>query len=92
MREVAGSRLPGSGVPRPEPATAGGDGQGGDRNGRRPDRSPSLHRYLRLLTFSGSHPLIAEGHLLSAEDIATTVLDGVRARSTGSPTTGGPQC
>jgi AcrR family transcriptional regulator len=47
---------------------------------------------LRLLTFSGSHPFIAEGTLLSAEDIATTVLDGVRARDTETPTTGGFHC
>lgn len=40
-----------------------------------------IHR-LRLLTFSGSHPGIADGHLLSAEDIVATVLDGVRARGT----------
>lgn len=42
-----------------------------------------IHR-LRLLTFSGSHPGIADGQLLSAEEIVSTVLDGVRMRSTVS--------
>jgi AcrR family transcriptional regulator len=37
-------------------------------------------RLLRLLTFSGSHPLISDGHLLTAEQITSTVLDGVRRR------------
>jgi AcrR family transcriptional regulator len=46
---------------------------------------------LRLLIFSGSHPFIADGRLLSAEDIAATVLDGVRERP-DSPTTGGFRC
>ncbi|MGN6752456.1 MAG: TetR/AcrR family transcriptional regulator [Intrasporangium sp.] len=39
-----------------------------------------IHR-LRLLTFSGSHPGIADGRLLSAEEIVSTVLDGVLART-----------
>jgi AcrR family transcriptional regulator len=50
---------------------------------------------LRLLTFSGSHPLITYGNLLSAEDIAATVLDGVRRRpgeDTDPPTTGELRC
>jgi AcrR family transcriptional regulator len=50
---------------------------------------------LRLLTFAGSHPFIADGGQLSAEDITATVLDGVRRRpeeDTGSPTTGGIRC
>ena len=38
-----------------------------------------LHR-LRLLTFSGSHPGIAQGDLLTPEEIVDTILDGVRAR------------
>jgi AcrR family transcriptional regulator len=38
-------------------------------------------RMLRLLAFSGSHPLISEGHLLTPEQITSTVLDGVRRRS-----------
>jgi AcrR family transcriptional regulator len=51
-----------------------------------PDRSrfrrpvEEVAQVLRLLIFSGSHPLISEGNLLSAEDIASTVLDGVRRR------------
>jgi len=44
---------------------------------------------LRLLVFSGSHPLICDGNLLSAEDIATTVLDGVRRRGQDQ---GDPRC
>jgi AcrR family transcriptional regulator len=35
---------------------------------------------LRLLTFSGSHPFISDGNLLTAEQITSTVLDGVRRR------------
>lgn len=35
-------------------------------------------RLLRLLTFSGSHPLISDGNILAAEEIASVVLDGVR--------------
>lgn len=38
-------------------------------------------RLLRLLTFAGSHPLITDGDLLTAEEIADVLLDGVR----GSP-------
>lgn len=38
-----------------------------------------LHR-IRLLTFSGSHPGITEGQLLSPEEIVDTILDGVRVR------------
>lgn len=37
-------------------------------------------RLLRLLTFSGSHPMITEGRLLTAQEIASVVLDGVRRR------------
>jgi hypothetical protein len=50
---------------------------------------------LRLLTFSGSHPFITDGNLLSAEDIAATVLDGVRRRpdqDIDPPSTGGIRC
>jgi hypothetical protein len=46
---------------------------------------------LRLLTFSGSHPFISEGNLLTAEQITSTVLDGVRRR-TDTPDHGGPGC
>jgi AcrR family transcriptional regulator len=35
-------------------------------------------RMLRLVTFSGSHPLIAEGRLLTPDEIVSLVLDGVR--------------
>ncbi|MEO7132489.1 MAG: TetR/AcrR family transcriptional regulator [Dermatophilaceae bacterium] len=38
-----------------------------------------IHR-IRLLTFSGSHPGIADGRLLSPEEIVDTILDGVRTR------------
>jgi AcrR family transcriptional regulator len=34
-------------------------------------------RILRLLTFSGSHPLITDGRLLTADEITTVLLDGV---------------
>jgi AcrR family transcriptional regulator len=33
-------------------------------------------RILRLLTFSGSHPLINDGHMLTAEEITEVVLNG----------------
>jgi AcrR family transcriptional regulator len=52
-------------------------------------------RILRLLTFAGSHPFITDGNLLTAEEIASTLLDGVRRRpdhDTESPTTGGFRC
>jgi AcrR family transcriptional regulator len=35
-------------------------------------------RLLRLVTFSGSHPMITDGHLLTPEEIVLLVLDGVR--------------
>ena len=31
----------------------------------------------RLLTFSGSHPHLSDGRILSADEIVTTVLDGL---------------
>lgn len=34
----------------------------------------------RLLTFSGSHPFISDGQVLTAEQITSTILDGVRRR------------
>jgi AcrR family transcriptional regulator len=34
-------------------------------------------RILRLLTFSGSHPLISDGHQLTADEIVSVVLDGL---------------
>ena len=36
---------------------------------------------MRLLIFSATHPLISDGHTLSAEQIADVVLDGVRRHS-----------
>jgi AcrR family transcriptional regulator len=48
-------------------------------------------RLFRLLTFSGSHPFISEGNLLTAEEITSTVLDGVRRRP-DTPDHGGPRC
>jgi AcrR family transcriptional regulator len=47
-----------------------------------PDRAllrwpaPEVARVLWLLTFSGSHPLIAEGRPLTADEITEVVLDG----------------
>ena len=38
---------------------------------------PEAARLLRLLTFSGTHPLITDGQLLTAEEIVTVLLDGV---------------
>ena len=40
-----------------------------------------IHR-IRLLTFSGSHPGISDGRLLSPEEIVDTILDGLRVRTT----------
>ena len=34
----------------------------------------------RLLTFSGSHPHISEGRILTTDEIVTTVLDGLRTK------------
>ncbi len=39
-------------------------------------------RILRLVTFSGSHPLITDGSTLTAEEIVSVVLDGMLARDT----------
>jgi len=41
-------------------------------------------RLLRLLTFSGTHPGIAEGKLLTPEQIVAVILDGVRVRAASS--------
>lgn len=52
-----------------------------------PDRdllrcSPAeLARMLRLVTFAGTHPRIADQNPLTAEEIVSLVLDGVRERS-----------
>lgn len=37
------------------------------------------HR-LRLLTFAGTHPHISDGHLLTPEDVVTTLLHGLRRK------------
>ena len=34
----------------------------------------------RLLTFSGSHPHLSDGRLLTTDEIVTTVLDGLRCK------------
>ena len=36
---------------------------------------------LRIMTFAGTHPRIAEGIPLTAAEIVAVVLDGVRVRS-----------
>jgi AcrR family transcriptional regulator len=46
-------------------------------------------RVLRLLTFSGTHPLISDGNPLTAEQIASVVLDGMR-RHQDTPQTVAP--
>jgi len=40
-------------------------------------------RLLRLITFSGSHPMITDNQLLTPEEIADLLLDGVRQRPEG---------
>jgi AcrR family transcriptional regulator len=44
-------------------------------------------RVLRLLVFSGSHPLITDGNLLAADEITEVILDGLLCREP-APTTG----
>ena len=46
-----------------------------------------LAHVLRLLVFSGTHPMIADGSPLTAEQIVTILLDGLAA-----PATGGARC
>jgi AcrR family transcriptional regulator len=46
----------------------------------------------RLLTFSGSHPFISDGQVLTAEQITSTILDGVRRRPETQPDHGGRRC
>ncbi|WP_457205547.1 TetR/AcrR family transcriptional regulator [Nocardioides sp. P5_C9_2] len=45
-------------------------------------RVPVAHlvHVTRLLTFSGSHPHLSDGRILSADEIVTTVLDGLLAK------------
>jgi len=50
---------------------------------------PEVARLLRLLTFSGSHPMITDGELLTPEQIVSVLLDGV-LRHTTDPTEIGP--
>jgi hypothetical protein len=42
-------------------------------------------RLLRMLTFSGSHPLISQGDMLTPQQITSVVLDGVRRPSARTP-------
>lgn len=42
-------------------------------------------RILRLLTFAGSHPLISDGRLLAAEEIADVVLHGMLRHDGADP-------
>jgi AcrR family transcriptional regulator len=42
---------------------------------------PEVVRLLRLVTFSGSHPLITDGQPMSADEICDLLLDGVRRRA-----------
>jgi AcrR family transcriptional regulator len=46
-------------------------------------------RLLRLLTFAGTHPMITDGSPLTAEEIVSVLLDGVRQRH---PDGEGHQC
>lgn len=48
-------------------------------------------RLLLLLLFSGSHPGIADGKLLTPEEIVGVILDGVRAHPVSTPK-GGSRC
>ena len=47
---------------------------------------PEVVRLLRLVTFSGSHPMITDGQILTPEEITDLLLDGVRQRD--QPTDG----
>jgi AcrR family transcriptional regulator len=46
---------------------------------------PEVARLLRLLIFSGSHPLITDGTPLTAEEIVTLLLDGVLVHESADP-------
>jgi AcrR family transcriptional regulator len=50
-----------------------------------------LAHALRLLVFSGTHPLISDGRPLSAEQIVSILLDGLR-RPSAPTTTGDRRC
>jgi AcrR family transcriptional regulator len=45
-------------------------------------------RLTQLLTFAGTHPMMTDGHPLTAEEIASVLLDGTRRH----PTPGGHPC
>lgn len=45
---------------------------------------PEVVRILRLLTFSGSHPLISDGRMLTPEEITDVLLNGVLRRDATS--------
>ncbi len=45
---------------------------------------PEVARLLRLVTFAGSHPMITDGHMLTPEQIADLMLDGVRRHTDSS--------
>jgi AcrR family transcriptional regulator len=47
-------------------------------------------RHLGLLTFSGTHPLISGGHVLTAEEIVDFAFDGVLKHDTAKHHTGQP--
>ncbi|MGH8150919.1 MAG: TetR/AcrR family transcriptional regulator [Steroidobacteraceae bacterium] len=49
-------------------------------------------RLLRLLVFSGSHPGVAEGRLLTAEEIVAVILEGIRRRPSPLPVEGHGPC
>ena len=54
---------------------------------------PEVARLLRLLTFSGTHPLISDGDPLAAEQIVAVLLDGVRRNPHNNDTDpGGRRC
>jgi AcrR family transcriptional regulator len=46
-------------------------------------------RVLRLLVFSGSHPLITDGNLLRTDEITEVILDGLLERTPRRPPAGG---
>jgi AcrR family transcriptional regulator len=48
-------------------------------------------RLLRLIAFSGSHPMITDNQLLSPEEIADLLLDGLRQRPERLPQTDGQE-
>ena len=45
---------------------------------------------VRLLTFSGSHPHLSDGRILTPDEIVTTVLDGLPHRTQGNPDASSP--